>query len=41
MEEVKTALKEGIVVMHPSSSTLFLAEEIWENPKTEIWMAGR
>jgi hypothetical protein len=39
--EVRTAIKEGIVVMHPSSSTLFLAEEILEEtPKTEVWMCG-
>ena len=41
MDEVKTALKEGIVVMHPSSSTLFLAEEILgKTPETEVWMCG-
>jgi hypothetical protein len=41
MDEVKIALKEGIVVMHPSSSTLFLAEEILgKTPETEVWMCG-
>jgi hypothetical protein len=41
MDEVKIALKEGIVVMHPSSSTLFLAEEILGKvPETEVWMCG-
>jgi len=41
MHEVKIALTEGIVVMHPSSSTLFLAEEILgEVPETEVWMCG-
>ena len=41
MDEVKIALKQGIVVMHPSSSTLFLAEEILgETPGTEVWMCG-
>jgi hypothetical protein len=41
MYEVKAALKEGIVVMHPSSSTLFLAEEILgKTPETEVWMCG-
>jgi hypothetical protein len=40
-DEVKTALKEGLVVMHPSSSTLFLAEEIMGKvPETEVWMCG-
>jgi hypothetical protein len=41
MNEVKAALKEGIVVMHPSSSTLFLVEEILGKiPETEVWMCG-
>jgi hypothetical protein len=41
MDEVKTALKEGIIVMHPSSSTLLLAEEILGKvPETEVWMCG-
>jgi hypothetical protein len=41
MGEIKTALEDGIVVMHPSSSTLFLAEEVLgKTPETEVWMAG-
>jgi hypothetical protein len=41
MNEVRTALEEGIVVMHPSSSTLFLVEEILgKTPDTEVWMCG-
>ena len=41
LSEVKTALKDGIVAMHPSSSTLFLAEEILgKTPETEVWMCG-
>jgi hypothetical protein len=41
MSEVKTALKEGIVTLHPSSSTLFLVEEILgKPPDTEVWMCG-
>ncbi len=41
MDEVKIALREGIVVMHPSSSTLFLVEEILgKTPETEVWMCG-
>ena len=41
MSEVQTALKEGILVMHPSSSTIFLAEEILgETPETDVWMCG-
>lgn len=40
-DEVKKALKEGITVMHPSSSTLFLVEEIiGKTPDTEVWMCG-
>jgi len=41
MEEVKKALEKGILVMHPSSSTLFLVEEILgKTPETEVWMCG-
>ncbi len=41
MDEVKRALNEGVVAMHPSSSTLFLVEEILgKTPDTEVWMAG-
>jgi hypothetical protein len=41
LDEIKTALQEGIVVLHPSSSTLFLAEEILGKiPETEVWMCG-
>jgi hypothetical protein len=41
MDEVKTALKEGVVVLHLSSSTLFLVEEILGKvPETEVWMCG-
>ena len=37
LSEVKTALKDGIVAMHPSSSTLFLAEEILgKTPETGV-----
>ncbi|HSW57752.1 MAG TPA: hypothetical protein VLH15_05085 [Dehalococcoidales bacterium] len=41
MSEVKRALHSGILVMHPSSSTLFLAEAILGRiPDTEVWMCG-
>jgi hypothetical protein len=41
MDEVKLALKEGVVVLHPSSNTLFLVEEILGKvPETEVWMCG-
>lgn len=41
MDVVKQALAEGIVVMHPSSSTIFIVEEITgERPKTPVWVCG-
>ncbi len=41
MDVVRRALAEGIVVMHPSSSTIFIAEEIiGERPKTTVWVCG-
>ena len=41
MAEIKTALKEGIITLHPSSSTLFVVEEIMgKTPDTEVWMCG-
>src|SRR5512137_170837 len=41
MDEVKRALASGVVVMHPSSSTLFLVEELLgRTPETEVWMCG-
>jgi hypothetical protein len=41
MAEIENALEEGLVVLHPSSSTLFLVEEILgKTPETEVWMAG-
>ena len=41
MDSVKKALQNGKVVMHPSSSTLFLVEEILGKiPETEVWMCG-
>jgi hypothetical protein len=41
MAEIKTALKEGIITLHPSSSTLFIVEEIMgKTPDTEVWMCG-
>ena len=39
MDVVKRALAEGIVVMHPSSSTFFIAEELTgKRPKTPVWV---
>ena len=41
MDEVKQALKEGIVALHPSSSTYFIAEEILgHRPPTHVWVCG-
>ena len=41
MDVVKQALAEGIVVMHPSSSTFFMVEEITgERPNTPVWVCG-
>jgi|WetSurMetagenome_2_1015567.scaffolds.fasta_scaffold29585_3 hypothetical protein len=41
MDEIKTAIKDGLVALHPSSSTLFLVEEILGKvPETEVWMCG-
>ena len=41
MEAVKRASAEGIVVMHPSSSTFFIAEQLsGERPRTPVWVCG-
>ena len=41
MEVVKQASAKGIVVMHPSSSTFFVVEELTgERPKTPLWVCG-
>jgi hypothetical protein len=41
MPEVQKALDHGIVAMHPSSSILFLVEEILgHTPDNEVWMCG-
>lgn len=41
MEEVKRALEEGIVSLHPSSSTYFIAENILgHRPPTHVWVCG-
>jgi hypothetical protein len=41
MDVVKKALAEGIIVMHPSSSNIFIAEEILgERPNTDVWVHG-
>jgi len=41
MDEVQNALRKGMVVLHPSSSTIFIMEElIGELPATEVWVCG-
>ncbi len=41
MDEVQDALKKGTVAIHPSSSTIFIVEElIGKLPDTEFWVAG-
>ncbi len=41
MHEVQNALQKGIVAMHPSSSTIFIAEEITGKvPDTQNWVSG-
>ncbi|MDO8472641.1 MAG: hypothetical protein Q7T05_02360 [Dehalococcoidia bacterium] len=41
MEVVKRAAREGIVVMHPSSSIYFIAEALaGRKPATDVWLCG-
>ena len=41
MDEVQNALKKGIVALHPSTSTIFIVEElIGKVPDTDVWIAG-
>ncbi|HEX78155.1 MAG TPA: hypothetical protein G4O03_07095 [Dehalococcoidia bacterium] len=41
MDIVKRALAQGTVVLHPSSSTYFIVEEITrDKPKTNTWVCG-
>jgi len=41
LEVVQQAAKEGIVALHPSSSTYFIAEEITgSKPNTNYWVCG-
>lgn len=41
MKEVKTAFQEGLIVMHPSTSTYFLFEELTgQKPDMEVWLSG-
>jgi len=41
LDEVKKASQEGTVVIHPSSSTCFMVEELTgEKPCTNVWVCG-
>ena len=41
MDVVKRAAAEGLVVIHPSSSTYFIVEELTgKKPKTQVWVCG-
>ena len=41
MDAVKQAAAEGIVAIHPSSSTFFIVEELTgKRPKTPVWVCG-
>ncbi|HSW57336.1 MAG TPA: hypothetical protein VLH15_02950 [Dehalococcoidales bacterium] len=41
LDEVKKAFREGMVVMHPSSSTYFILEELTgKKPATNFWVCG-
>lgn len=41
MDEVQNAFSKGMVAIHPSSSTIFIVEElIGELPGTEVWVCG-
>jgi len=41
MDVVKQAAAKGMVVLHPSSSTYFVVEEITgSKPKTNVWVCG-
>jgi hypothetical protein len=41
MDTVRRAASEGIIVLHPSSSTYFIIEEITGNkPRTNMWLTG-
>jgi hypothetical protein len=41
MDIVRRAAKEGMIVLHPSSSTYFIVEELTgSKPKTNVWVCG-
>ena len=41
MDEVQNAFRKGMVVLHPSSSTIFIVEELTGKlPATEVWVCG-
>lgn len=41
MDEVQNAFRKGIVAIHPSSSTIFIVEELLGKlPATDVWVCG-
>ena len=41
MDEVQNAYNNGIIAVHPSSSTIFIVEELIGNlPDTAVWVCG-
>ncbi len=41
MDVVKKAMNDGLIVMHPSSSTYFIVEELTgRKPPTNVWVCG-
>jgi hypothetical protein len=41
VDVVKKAARDGMVVMHPSSSTWFIVEELTgSRPRTNVWVCG-
>ncbi len=41
MEEVQNAFNKGMVAIHPSSSTIFIVEELLGKlPETKVWVCG-
>jgi hypothetical protein len=41
LDSFQRALKEGLIILHPSSSTYFMVEEITgRKPPTDVWVCG-
>ena len=40
-DEIQNAFKKGIVALHPSTSTIFIVEELMrKQPDTDVWICG-